>query len=81
MLMEKRKEHERKQEIKHKKDFISYVVQVLTKTNKEKEHKMSSTDIRSILPVDEREERDPTTDEIGSHVQKELWKSKKQKDY
>lgn len=69
ILMEKRKEHDARQAVKHKKDFMSFVVQVLKKNNHQKEHKMQSSDVRAILPVDERDERDPTTQEIGTHVQ------------
>ena len=84
VLMEKRKEHDARQAVKHKKDFITYVMQVLTeRPNAQKEGSSSastsapSTDIRSILPVDQQEERDPTAEEIGAHVQGSLWQPKK----
>ena len=73
VLMERRKEHEAKQAIKHKKDFIEYMVQVLTKPAAVKESSMPPADVKAILPLDEQDERDPTSEEIGNHVINSLW--------
>ena len=68
VLMERRKEHEAKQAVKHKKDFIEYMVQVLTKPAAVKETSMPVADVKKILPLDQQDEREPTSQEIGDHV-------------
>ena len=52
VLLERRKEHETKQAIKHKKDFIQYMTGILTRPAAVKETSTEPVNIRSILPLD-----------------------------
>jgi len=61
ILNEKRKEHATNEAIRHKKDFISYVKKILETKGTKKEDKTQTNDLGSILPVHERDERDPTS--------------------
>ena len=78
VLLERRKEHENRQAVKHKKDFIQYMSSILTRPAAVKETSSEPVNIRSILPLDQQEERDPTSKEVGDHVLEQIWNAKKE---
>ena len=51
---------------------------ILTRPAAVKETSNEPVNIRSILPLDQQEERDPTSKEVGDHVLEQIWNAKKE---